>query len=60
MACLRPFVGKSHGKPRVDDRCVLRSIILHQLQWLAVVRRIQGIWSGQDPVQLLEALEVSG
>lgn len=27
MARLQPFFPKSHGKPRVDDRCVLSGII---------------------------------
>ena len=33
---------------------------LHQSQWLVVVRRTEGIGIGEDPLQSLEALEVSG
>ncbi len=36
MARLRPFIPKSHGKPRVDDRQVLSGIIFlnrNGLRW---------------------------
>ena len=60
MARIEPYFPKSHGKPRVDDRRVLSGIILHQSQWLALVRRAQGVWPPQDPLQSLEALEREG
>ncbi|SDD87478.1 Putative transposase of IS4/5 family [Ruegeria marina] len=36
MERLKPFFPKSHGKPRVDDRCVLSGIIFinrNGLRW---------------------------
>jgi hypothetical protein len=58
MERLKPFFPKSHGKPRVDDRRVLSGIIFRQPQRAyALVRRTQGIRSGQDALQPLEALE---
>jgi adenosylmethionine-8-amino-7-oxononanoate aminotransferase len=33
---------------------------LHQSQWLVVVQRTEGIGIGEDSLQSLEALEVSG
>ncbi len=36
MARLEPYFPKSHGKPRVDDRCVLNGIIFinhNDLRW---------------------------
>ena len=56
MARLRPFFPKSHGRPRVDDLRVLSGIISHS-QWLAIVRCADGIRTGQDALQSLEALE---
>jgi len=37
MARLRPFIPKSHGRPRVDDRRVLSGIIFILSQWVTVV-----------------------
>jgi transposase len=59
MARLEPYFPKSHGKPRVDDRRVL-SGILHQPQWVALVRCAPGVRSTQNPLQPLEALEREG
>ena len=33
---------------------------IHQSQWLAVVRRTEGMRAGEDPLQPLEAVGVSG
>ena len=60
MERLKPFFPKSHGKPRVDDRRVLSGIIFINRNGLRVVRRAQGIWSAQDLIQPLEALERYG
>jgi transposase len=41
MARLQPFFAKSHGKPRVDDRCVLSGIIFinqNGLRWFDAPR----------------------
>ncbi|MDF3907770.1 transposase, partial [Paracoccus sp. AS002] len=60
MERLRPFFSQSHGKPRVDDRRVLSGMIFvnrNGLRWCDAPKEYP---PGQDPLQPLEALEVSG
>ncbi len=57
MARLAPVFPKSHGKPRVDDRCVLSGIIFINRNGLRWRDAPQGIWSCEVPLQPLEALE---
>jgi transposase len=57
MQRLRPYFPKSRGRARVDDRRVLSGIIFinrNGLRWCDAPR---GVWSAQDVVQPLEALE---
>lgn len=60
MARLQPFFPKSHGKPRVDDRGGVERSNRHQSQWLALVRCAEGLWSAENPLQPLEAVERQG
>lgn len=60
MARLRPFFPKSHGKPRVDDRRVLSGIIFLNRNGLRWCDAPKGVWSCQDPLQPLEAVERDG
>ena len=57
MARLEPFFPKSHGKPRVDDRRVLSGIIFINRNGFKVAGCPCCVWSAQDAVQSLEALE---
>ena len=57
IAKLAPFLPRSHGKPRVDDRRVLSGIIFincHGLRWRDAPR---DLWAAQDALQPVEALE---
>ena len=60
MERLRPFFPKSHGKSRVDDRRVLSSIIFVNRNGLRWHDTPPGIWSTQDALPPLEALERHG
>jgi transposase len=55
MVRLCPFFPKSHGVPRVDDRRALNCIV-YQSQWLALVRRSEGVWPRQDALKPSEAV----
>ena len=57
---LRPYFPKSHGKPRVDDRRVLSGIIYIQRNGLMWKHAPRGLWSAEDPLQPLEAMEPHG
>jgi len=48
MARLEPYFPKSHGKPRVDDRRVLRGIVFVNRNGLRCTR---GVWPPQDALQ---------
>lgn len=49
MVRLQPFVPKSNGKPRVDDRRVSSGIIFINRNGLALVRCAEGLWPAEDP-----------
>ena len=57
MARLRPAFPKSHDQPHVDDLRVLSGMIVFNRNGL---RCTEGMRTGQDRLQALEALEVRG
>ncbi len=60
VACICPLFPKERGCKRVDDRKVLRGII-HALQkGLRWVDALAGLWSPQNPLQLLPPLVRQG
>ena len=60
MVRLRPFFPKSRGRQRVDDRRVLSGIIFINRNGLRWCDAPEALWSNQDLVQRMEALERYG